>query len=398
MGHAQLTARLLCRLGPDSSSVPNFAIQGNPNLPEILSNKLILTPPAPGNQRAAIWADRPLAQTNWIADIDFRANSPDRGGGNLNIWLAKDGAHTVGSASVYTVGRFEGLVLVVDGPGGSSGKIRAFLNDGTKDFKAQQVDGLSFGHCDYAYRNRGRPSQIKLRQTDTTFKVDIDGQACFASDSISIPPGYNFGVSAASADNPRVVRAVQAGRHDRRHARHRQQAGAAGLAAQGPAGAARRGRPPAGQVRARRRRRHVREPAAGTPDAPYEKDVPDEEAGKITSSTAQFADLHNRLQSVNHHLSTIFRQTAQLGTIGEQRHQEISVQVGEIKGLMSKLDRILTFEDRMEHLEREMMSIHADLKSTVASSEQSVLYQVAGTWPATTTTWCRTSSRPATRA
>src|SRR6187549_946835 len=110
------------RLTPDGSpNIPNFSVQGIPSQPEVLSNRIILTHPHPGNQRGAVWADRPLTHSHWTVDVDFRANGPERGTGNLNIWLVRDGAHDVGSASVYSAGKFEGLVLVVDTHGGSGG-------------------------------------------------------------------------------------------------------------------------------------------------------------------------------------------------------------------------------------------------------------------------------------
>ena len=134
---------------------------------------MILTPLAPGNTRGAVWAETPNEYARWVTDLDFRTNGPERGGGNLNVWLAKGGGQAVGQSSIYTVGQFEGLALVVDQHGGSGGMIRGFLNDGTTDFSTHHsVDSLAFGHCTYPYRNLGRPSQLKLRQTDAVFKVD----------------------------------------------------------------------------------------------------------------------------------------------------------------------------------------------------------------------------------
>lgn len=52
-------------------------------------------------------------------DIDFRATGPERGGGNLQIWYVKDGLSVVETKSIYTVGRFDGLALVVDQYAGS---------------------------------------------------------------------------------------------------------------------------------------------------------------------------------------------------------------------------------------------------------------------------------------
>lgn len=88
-------------------------------IPQILSNKIILTQPAPGNQRGAVWSESPLLYSAWETDLEFRASGPERGGGKFAIWLAKDGQRTVGTSSIYTVGKFEGLAIVIDNYGGT---------------------------------------------------------------------------------------------------------------------------------------------------------------------------------------------------------------------------------------------------------------------------------------
>lgn len=51
--------------------------------------------------------------------MDFRATGPERGGAKLAIWLVKDGQRDVGTSSIYTVGKFDGLALVIDTYGGT---------------------------------------------------------------------------------------------------------------------------------------------------------------------------------------------------------------------------------------------------------------------------------------
>ena len=92
---------------------------GNPNPPEILSNKVILTPPAPGNQRGGVWAEKPIAHSEWTVDIDFRATGQERGGGNLQVWYVRNGQEDVGTSSIYTAGKFDGLAIVIDQYAGS---------------------------------------------------------------------------------------------------------------------------------------------------------------------------------------------------------------------------------------------------------------------------------------
>lgn len=108
-----------CRISIDKHHIPNWNLVGSPYPPELLSNKLVLTPPAPGNQRGGIWADKSFQYKYWTVDVDFRATGPERGTGNMNIWYVKDGQTTVGVKSIYTVGKFDGLALVIDQYAGS---------------------------------------------------------------------------------------------------------------------------------------------------------------------------------------------------------------------------------------------------------------------------------------
>lgn len=342
------------------STVPSFSIQGSPNVPEVLSNKVILTQPSPGNARGAIWGDKPNNYKQWVADVDFRVNGPERGSGNLNIWLARRGVQDIGQASIYTVGRFDGLALVIDRYGGGYGMIRGFLNDGTTDYKTHHsIDGLAFGHCDYSYRNLGRPSQIKLRQTQNTFKVEIDGRLCFESDKISLPTGYNFGITAASAENPDsfeifkmvVMTEDLNAKHDApiQQQQQPQQGGQPDQIVMN----AEKNMPPA--------------------DSPFgSDDMADALADTITSSKAQFTDLHNRLQSVNHHLSTIFRTISSQNSIGEKRHAETSEMIHDLKNLIQKLDKLDSIQNQVVSLEREVKSIRSDMAQKVKDSENSI--------------------------
>ncbi|KAK8058981.1 concanavalin A-like lectin/glucanase domain-containing protein [Apiospora phragmitis] len=349
------------RINPQGQqSVPGFSLQGQPNTPEILSNKVILTQPSPGNARGAVWGDNPNQYTQWVADVDFRANGPERGSGNFNIWLVRRGAQDVGSASIYTVNRFEGLALVVDRYGGGAGMIRGFLNDGITDYRTQpSVDSLAFGHCDYSYRNLGRPSQIKLRQSRNSFKVEIDGRLCFETDKVSLPTGYNFGLTAASADNPdsfEVFKMVVMTEN---------------LGAQGEA-------PPAQQNQGQQQEQVVvnrggynseknMPRGSGNGNEPFD-DSPD----SITSTKAQFADLHNRIQSINHHLSTIFRTVASHGTIGETRHEETSKSIHDVKMLLAKLDRLDGLQNQLSTFERDMNNFRNDISRKISDSEANI--------------------------
>ena len=332
-------------------------------MPELLSDKVILTPVAPGNQRGAVWADKSLQNQNWIADVEFRANGPERAGGNLNIWLVRDGAHVVGSDSVYSAGKFEGLGLVVDQHSGSGGMLRGFLNDGTTDYKNNHnVDSLAFAQCSFTYRNLGRPTQIKLRHTESKFSVEVAGRHCFETDKVRIPSGYNFGISAASADNPdsfevfklAVLTTNETPQQDSNN----------------------NGNNNNNNNNGNKPRMNFGRSGQTVVEDPYDSVIPDQEAEKITSSKEQFADLHNRLQSINHHLSTIFRSIGQNAGVGEQRHSELSSMVGELKGLMGRLEKVDVMEQRLRDIETEMRGMRTELAGRLRDSENAIKYHV----------------------
>ena len=174
------------RVSPNLHGIPAWHLSGSAP-PKTHSDRVILTPPYPGGKNAAAWTDARLPYTEWQVDLAFRAAGPDRGGGNLQLWYTKENQEQIGQNSVYTVGKFEGLVLVVDAQGGKGGGIRGFLNDGTTDYKNHHhLEALAFGHCDYAYRNLGRPSLLKIKQDTQGFEVTVDGRQCFRSDDVRL--------------------------------------------------------------------------------------------------------------------------------------------------------------------------------------------------------------------
>ncbi|GAM35049.1 hypothetical protein TCE0_015r03050 [Talaromyces pinophilus] len=196
----------ICRtllFSPSGDSLPGWRIKGEGHEPQILSDKLILTPPYPGHTRGSIWAENSLSLLQWTSEFQFRASGEERGSGNLQLWYVKDGERSVGASSIYTVGQFDGFVLTIDTHGGRGGSIRGFLNDGTIAYNQHSnVDSLAFGHCDYAYRNLGRPSVIKIEQSSSLFQVTVDDRVCFQTSKVILPAGNQFGVTAATPDNP----------------------------------------------------------------------------------------------------------------------------------------------------------------------------------------------------
>src|SRR3982751_2012735 len=66
-------------ISPDLRTIPHWNVKGNDDyIPQILSDRIILTPPYPGNKRGSLWTQDPLHHSgDWTAELDFRATGMD---------------------------------------------------------------------------------------------------------------------------------------------------------------------------------------------------------------------------------------------------------------------------------------------------------------------------------
>ncbi|KAH8595040.1 concanavalin A-like lectin/glucanase domain-containing protein [Bisporella sp. PMI_857] len=363
------------KISPNLKAVPHWHLLGSDWPPEILSNKLVLTPPAPGQQRGAAWAEKPLLYSQWTADIDFRASGPERGGGNLQIWYTAQGREQIGTSSIYTVGKFDGLALVIDQYAGSGGFIRGFLNDGSTEYKAHHsVDSLAFGHCEYSYRNLGRPSRVAIKQSADKFSVEVDGKLCFDSTKIKLPIGYNFGLTAASTENadsfevfkfvvtteshtPDIVDPhadPHAGWGEYTGAHHQEFENVKPLKQQGG--------------NSKGARNHAKD--GDIPTYSFD-DPPDAPASQFKNSDAQFADLHNRLQAMMKHINALANEIQSSRSFTTHAQDGVQAALTRLEQSISKLDYMTTFEKKLD-------SIQADVRQTKADLHNALDRHVAG--------------------
>lgn len=236
--------------------------------------------------------------------------------------------------------------------------VRGFLNDGNTDYaRKSNVDELSFGHCPYNYRNLGRPSQIKLRQSAKTFRVEVDGKLCFESDKISIPSGYQFGVTAATPDNPdsfEVFKMVV-------------------MADNSDSGAARND-PPKQQNQNQKQNQARGQPAQDNSNNNNNKrndgEYVDEDPDIFQTSKSQFMDLHNRLQNTNHQLASLQRTSSRHQQQDEKRHDDLTSLIGQLRGDMRKLDDITALQSRIMELEKDVQGLRKELTRKLQSTER----------------------------
>ena len=326
-------------ISPNNRGIPGWHASSSGHNLQILSDRLILTPPVPGNTRGAVWSEKTIDTETWSAEVEFRASGQDTGSGNLQVWFAKDKT-PIFLDSVYTVGNFDGLVLAIDQHGGQSGgMIRGFLNDGTQNFKSySNLASLAFGHCDYSYRNLGRPSKLKV-SSQNGLKVSIDDKECFTSEKISLPSGYYFGITASTQDQPdsfEVHKFVVSTGIPHTHEN-----------------VLKGGAPPRSQPQQQQQPQLQKlDKWPGAPEA-----LPDKIADEIKNQQEQFADLHNRLQGLTHQVANVFGEFEQLSEKLEERHQQV---MGGMPSFPNqKIDAI---GRRLEGVERSIENVKRDVE------------------------------------
>lgn len=242
------------------------------------------------------------------------------------------------------------------------GFIRGFLNDGTTDYSSHHsVDSIAFGHCEYSFRNLGRPSRIAVRQSSTEFRVTVDGTLCFESSKIKLPLGNVFGITAASAENPDSFEVFKFVTTTDSHTPD----------IQDPT-------QPGGQQKVLGDDIHGRTTEQEKPkgDIPAFSDPPEVPASQFTSSSEQFADLHNRLQSMMKHISAANRDNTHFHTQAQSRHDELLNRISRMEASLAELH---TLRERMDGIQNDVRQTKADLHGALDGHVQGIKDQVVNT-------------------
>lgn len=335
------------QISPSGQGIPGWHASSVNHEVQMMSNRVILTPPIPGNAKGALWSDQTASTVPWSAELEFRASGQETGSGNLNIWYTKD-QDKIGTDSVYNAEKFDGLVLVVDQYGGSGGKIRGFLNDGSQNFRGHSsLESLAFGHCDYSYRNLGRPSKLKITNQNG-LTVSIDDRTCFSSDKISLPAGYYFGLTASTGENPDSFEILSF------------------LVQGGLSGSPSQQQQPIQQGSQQQNQPPQVQKLDAFPGAP--EYVPDKDADSIKSQNEQFTDLHNRVQSLQHYMANVFFEFKTLSDKLDSKHTDLLFSVQNMKqsqesGLPPEIvGKIQKMSDRLEEMEKVMEIVKRDVE------------------------------------
>jgi mannose-binding lectin 1 len=344
------------QISPNLRAIPHWSLKGGDYEPDLFSDRIILTPPYPGNKRGAIWSEDALHHTgDWTAELQFRVSGMERGGGNLQIWYTRESQKNDQPHSLYTAPKFDGLVLVVDQYEGRGGSVRGFLNDGSVDIKANHdPDTLAFGQCNFAYRNLGKASSIKLHHANGVFEVTVDGRQCFSTDKVKLPEGYHFGISASSAENPDsfeifkfLVSTTNAHTREEPNRQRSQQQQAINAQQQAHEQ----------QTHQQQNQQQAGKKSGDTAVHDIPQMLSDVLAGSIKSQQDQFADLHNRIQIISHRINDMYDILEKLNTDYHNRHNDLMTRV------VSTDDKSAAMLRNVEKVERTTMETLRDLES-----------------------------------
>ena len=343
-------------ISSDSLFIPDWQIQSTANhRVQILSDRVVATPPVPGNVKASLWGERAVEGASWRAEVDFRTSGQEGGKGNIQMWYVRD-KDEVGMSSAYDVGTFDGLALVLDQYGGRGGRLRGFLNDGSENFaQTGNVERKAFGHCDYTYRNLGRPSKLAVTH-DNGLTVELDDRPCFSSANIQLPTGYRLGFTAHSAENPDSVEVLRFVVYQARDP-----------PAYSP--------PPTRDSIPPPPRRPITERFPGAPEA-----LADAAADTIRSSDAQFADLHNRMQGLSHQFGDSAMAVSRLSQALEQQHAQLMQRLPGSPASPPQLDELLRRLGGMEHELAEVKRAvsHAGMRDDIKQLHDAVEHMNGG--------------------
>lgn len=97
-------------------------------------------------------------------------------------------------------------------------------------------------------------------------------------------------------------------------------------------------------------------------DIPAFGDPPEEPASKYHSSAEQFADLHNRLQSMNKHIGAIARDQAVYSQQAISKYDDLNTRIARIE---ANFDKLKALSDKLDNIQADVRQTKADLHNAL---------------------------------
>ena len=217
-----------------------------------------------------------------------------------------------------------------------------------------------------------------LKHSDNMFRVEVDGKLCFESSKIKLPLGYNFGITAASAENPDSFEVFKFVTTTESHMPDIQDPNA------GVQNAGMSPPPATNQIPTPNEAKN----AGTSPNDNLFSDLPEAPASQYQSSAEQFSDLHNRLQSLMRNINAVHKTSDLQSQQAQARHEEV---MGHIVRMDNTLDRIERLAKKIEQVQADVTDLHnaldrnvanlsRDVRSTHSSKSLLLLYSLVRRW------------------
>lgn len=104
---------------------------------------------------------------------------------------------------------------------------------------------------------------------------------------------------------------------------------------------------------------------AGSGSNPSSSDPPTDQPASSIPVSAQFADLHNRLQSMMKHISALSRDVTHAQSETQSRYNSIDERISRLERLLSKLDSLSAIDKKMTDVQADVRQTKADLHSAL---------------------------------
>jgi len=163
------------------------------------------------SKRGGLWNTMPNHFSNWEMVTKLRISGTSHmGADGMGMWYVSDPSHQTNEFFGYKE-KFLGLGVIIDtydnDKSGKHPKMIGVLNDGSKSFthshndKDHHDNNMELGNCYFGLRNQ-KPVTLKVTYLNKHLTVAYENSGtlttCFTYDNIFLPPGYFFGITAAT--------------------------------------------------------------------------------------------------------------------------------------------------------------------------------------------------------
>ena len=168
----------------------------------LVEGRVVLTPKT--NTKGSIWLQDPFPiKDAFTVEWTFRSiNFSGKSKGGMSFWVLDDTTQL--DDKLYGgPNKFSGLQILIDNFSNYGPSVRGILNDGSQEFKQEDIYSNAFASCLMGYQDSALPFTMRLSYSpkeNHLLKLQIDNQVCFQTRKILLPQkNFRIGTSANNA-------------------------------------------------------------------------------------------------------------------------------------------------------------------------------------------------------